>query len=215
MAFVPFSLAWVSQTLSSFRGAGEAREPGIHDACAARSIPGPALRAGPGMTRAWRLGCTVHPGPCVEFCKPPCLYAAPTRAGGLAFALDRRQRHQHSLRACRRWPVGRAAARDGRHAHELGWRIPGADIAVPHPALRPARLRPDREGAQHHHRALDRRPRGDADRHGSAAALPLRHGRGRHHADIALHDEASRPDRKLHVLQPVHRRRSEPRGGAQ
>ena len=40
--------------------------------------------------------------------------------------------------------------------------------------------------------------------------LPFRHRRGGHHAGAALHGEVSRPDRKLHVLQSFHRRRSEP-----
>ena len=48
-----------------------------------------------------------------------------------------------------------------------------------------------------------------------AAALSFRHGRRRHHAGAHLHDPASRPHRELRVLQSLHRRRSEPRGGAQ
>ena len=63
------------------------------------------------------------------------------RNAGGHLALARCQRHQHPLRACRQRSLGGAAARDGRHARELGRHLPRAERALPDAALRPARLR--------------------------------------------------------------------------
>src|SRR5262245_18583290 len=149
----------------------------------------------------------------VEFCKRPCLYARPNE--GENRALDGGERDQHPLPADRPGTVGRAAARDGRHARQLGRHCAGAERALPRAALRPARLRVEREGAHHRHRAAAGRSRGRARGQRAAAAVSLRDRRRRYHAGSALHVETSQTDRELHVLQSVHRRRSEPGRRAQ
>ena len=111
--------------------------------------------------------------------------------------------------------VGRAAARDGRHARQLGRHLSRPERALPHAALRPARLRTVRKGAPaDHHGNPGGRPRGRAAGKRAPAALPFRYGRRRHDAGAHLHDQISRSRCELRVLQSVHRRRSDPRGRA-
>ncbi len=141
------------------------------------------------------------------------LCAAQTREDDRA--LDGRQRHQHPLRACRTGAVGRAVARDGRHARQLGRHRSRPEQALPHAALRPTRLGTLGKGAPtDHHRNPGRRPRSRTARQRPRRPLPFRHRRRRHHAGADLHEPASRSHRELRVLQSIHRRRSQSRGRA-
>ena len=105
--------------------------------------------------------------------------------------------------------------------HEMGGTLDSWDGVFPALSARFRTLRYDQRGSglsrestpADHHRVAGRGPRSGAAGEHARAALSFRHGRRRHHAGADLHDPASRPHRQLRVLQPVHRCRSEPRGG--
>ena len=159
--------------------------------------------------------CTIaarHHGRHVEVCKHPCLYAAqprrqpcpgwtPMASAFISSSADK----GHRSCCCTRWAARSTAGTDFSRPEQ----------ALPHAALRPARLRAVGKGAPaDHHRNPGGRPRGRAAGERPPAALSFRHRRRRHHAGADLHDQASRSRCELRVLQSVHRRRSDPGGRA-